>query len=71
MACSLGKVGGPTVSVLKTACGVFELKAVQVTKGSVNEDGSLEFSERDVLLFTSHLCWELNIFPALWLQQES
>lgn len=42
MASSLQKVGGLTLSVLKTLCGVFELKAVQVTEGFVKEGGYLD-----------------------------
>lgn len=67
MACSLEKLGGLTLSVFKNVCGVFEPKAVQVTKGFVKEDGYLVFFENNVLLFISHLCWGLRIFPALWL----
>lgn len=42
MGSSLEKVGGLTLSVLKAVCGVFELKAVQVTKGFVTEGGYLD-----------------------------
>lgn len=66
MASSLEKLGGLTLSVLKNVCGVLEPKAAQVTKGFVKEDGYLVF-ENNVLLFISHLCWGLRIFPALWL----
>lgn len=68
MASGLEKVGGLLLSALRNMCGVFELKAVQVTKGFVNEDGYLELFESNVLLFIPHLCWELRIFPALWFQ---
>lgn len=67
MASSLEKVGGLTLSVLKTMCGVLELKAVQVTEGFAQEGGYPGFLEREVLLFISHLCWELNIVLALGL----
>ena len=42
MTSSLVKVGGLPLSVLKNACGIFEPKAVQVTKGFVREDSCLE-----------------------------
>ncbi|XP_058554626.1 syndecan-2 isoform X1 [Neofelis nebulosa] len=73
MASSLEKVGGLTLSVLRSLCGVFEPKVVQVTEGFVQvtegfvkEDGHLAFFESNVLLFIPRLCRELKIFPALW-----
>lgn len=54
MASSLEKVGGLTLSTLKTVCGVFEFKALQVTKGFV-KDGYLEFLKSNVLLLISVL----------------
>lgn len=56
MASSLKKVGGFTGSALDKGCGVLEPKAIQVTKGVVEEDGHLEFLEINMLLFISHLC---------------
>lgn len=56
MASSLKKVGGFTGSALDKGCGVLEPKAVQVTKGVVEEDGHLKFLEINMLLFISHLC---------------
>lgn len=67
MASGQEKVGVLTLSVLRSMCGVFEPKAVQVTKGPVKEDGYPEFLESNMLLFISHLCWEQRIFSALWL----
>lgn len=68
MTSSLEKVSGLPLSVLKNACGILEPKADQVTKDFVREDSCLEFLERNVWLVVLHLCWEVRIFPALWLK---
>lgn len=67
MASSLEKVGGLILSVLRNMCGVFERKAVQVTKDFVKENGYPEFFESLflLLLFISHLGLELRIFSGL------
>ena len=68
MTSSLEKVGGLPLSELRNACGILEPKADQVTKDFVREDSCLEFLERNEWLVVLHLCWEVRIFPALWLK---